>query len=427
MNPSVFRIYIFGFILFFSAILPAAAQEQNIEQEAAIYANLETFANILDLLQKHYIEEVNSAEILIGAVRGMLNLLDPHSAYLSPEDFKDLQEDTSGVFIGVGIEVTVRDGILTVVAPISGSPAFQQGVKAGDQILKINGRSTKDMGLSDAVKHLRGKRGETVSITVGRAGLSQAQDIVLVRDLIPNQSVLVKELAPGIQHIYITNFQAATTKDFRQILQDIEQKEALKGIILDLRNNPGGLLEQAIRVADVFIERGVLVSTRGRNKKDEVLFEAHPGTDKYTVPLVVLVNGGSASAAEIVAGALQDHGRGIILGTKTFGKGSVQTVVPLPDGAGLRLTTARYYTPKGHSIQETGITPDIIVPLDETGEGQGDSFRQLREKDLHRHLEHEHSDSKQEGLSRKEGELEEMLAADNQLRNALFILQMMLR
>jgi carboxyl-terminal processing protease len=412
MKPPRFcLVFLAACVLLLAA--PLSAEKGGQRQEAEIYSNLETFANILDLLQKHYVDKVSSSELLLGAVNGMLGALDPHSAYLSPKEFKELQEDTSGNFSGVGIEVTVRDGVLTVVSAIAGTPAFAQGVKAGDQILGINGLPTQDMTLNAATRLLRGKIGDKVTLSLGRDG--QVQDIVLTRSLIPQHSIASTELEPGLLHVQISSFQSATARDFKEALSKAAKKHPLKGLLLDLRNNPGGLLEQAVKVAGLFIKKGVLVSTKGRDREHDMLFEANPGAEKYTVPMVVLVNAGSASAAEIVAGALQDHKRALILGTKTFGKGSVQTVVPLPDGAGLRLTTARYCTPSGRSIQETGISPDIVVPLEEKGSAEQSS---IREKDLLHHFENTDKTGQENSSP-----TEDVLAEDNQLLAALFILK----
>ncbi|WP_339137613.1 MAG: S41 family peptidase [Candidatus Electrothrix sp. GW3-4] len=407
------------------------------ERDAETYNHLETFANVLDLLQKHYVDKVESGEVLIGAINGMLGSLDPHSSYMSPEDFKELQEDTKGSFSGIGIEVTVRDGVLTVVSPIAGTPAYRQGVKAGDQIVRINNISTQGMTLPDAVKILRGNQGEKVTVTIRRTGLNELLDMAFVRDIIPHHSVVAKKLGNGFHYIQVTSFQATTTRDFKKVLRKAGQEGVIQGIVLDLRNNPGGLLDQAVQLVDVFLESGVIVTTRGREKENDMYFEADRGKTRYTFPAVVLVNGGSASASEIVAGALQDHKRAVILGTRTFGKGSVQTVVPLPNGAGVRLTTARYYTPSGRSIQATGIVPDMIIPFEEekiTGQGGG-STALLREEDLPHHFEN-NSQGKNEGQVKKKkkniqvpkgtaAEFADRLAGDNQLQVALFILKKM--
>jgi len=432
--------------LFFASlpVPPLHAADANQQQETETYKNLETFANVLDLLQQHYIDEINSRGILIGAINGMLTSLDPHSSYLSAEDYKELQDDTKGSFSGIGIEITVRDNVLTVVSPIVGTPAYEKGVKAGDQIIKINGQYTKDMTLADAIKQLRGNRGDKVTISINRKGFQELQDIELVRDVIPHYSVVSIEIEPGLLYVQITNFQATTTRDFRKALQKAMKKQPIKGLLLDLRNNPGGLLDQAVKVADVVIDKGIIVSTRGRDADQDMIFEAHKGTKKYDFPMIVLVNGGSASASEIVAGALQDHNRALILGTQTFGKGSVQTIVPLPDGAGLRMTTARYYTPSGESIQATGITPDMVIPLEENKEMNegGEPRHRIREKDLPHHFENntrkkndsETADAVEDSIeikepvkTEKEGSKQtkfaKRLAVDNQLRTALFILK----
>ena len=404
-------------------------------KEAETYQHLETFANVLDLLQKHYVDKVESSDVLIGAINGMLSSLDPHSSYMSPEDFKELQEDTRGSFSGIGIEVTVRDGVLTVVSPIAGTPAYKQGVKAGDQIVRINDISTRGMTLPDAVKILRGNQGEKVAITIRRAGLNELLDMVFVRDIISNHSVIAQKLGEGFHRIQVTSFQATTTRDFKKALRKAAQKGVIQGIVLDLRNNPGGLLDQAVQLADVLLESGVIVTTRGREKENDMHFEARRGKIRYTFSVVVLVNGGSASASEIVAGALQDHKRALILGTRTFGKGSVQTVVPLPNGAGVRLTTARYYTPSGRSIQATGIVPDMIIPYEEkeiTGQGSAPHTR-LREEDLPHHFENSDDTEVDEQERKKKkkhqpenlsiNEISARLAKDNQLHAALFILK----
>lgn len=409
--------------------------EKEAEKEAETYKHLETFANVLDLLQKHYVDKVESSDVLIGAINGMLSSLDPHSSYMSPEDFKELQEDTRGSFSGIGIEVTVRDGVMTVVSPIAGTPAYKQGVKAGDQIIGINKISTQGMTLPDAVKLLRGNQGEKVAITIRRAGLNELLEMVFVRDIIPHHSVIAQKLGDGFYRIQITSFQATTTRDFKKALRKAAQNGVIQGLVLDLRNNPGGLLDQAVQISDVLLESGVIVTTRGREKENDMHFEARRGKTQYTFPAVVLVNGGSASASEIVAGALQDHKRALILGTRTFGKGSVQTVVPLPSGAGVRLTTARYYTPSGRSIQATGIVPDMIIPFEEqdmTGQVATPNVR-MREEDLPHHFEN-NDDTKgaEQGQEKKKkiqpenravDEISAQLAEDNQLHAALFILK----
>ena len=358
------------------------------------YESLEAFSNVLNLVQENYVEEVDSQKAIEGAIRGMLNTLDPHSSYMKPDDFKELQVETQGSFTGIGIEITMKDNILTVVSPIEGTPAFAKGLKAGDKIVKIGDEPTQDMSLMEAVKRLRGPKGSEVTISIHRKGWADLKEITLVRDIIPIHSVKSKLLEPGYPYVRIINFQAQTTADFKKALTDLEKQGKVKGLIIDLRNNPGGLLDQSVKIADIFIDEGVIVSTKGRIKEQNSMFYARDNNVKHNFPLVVLVNEGSASASEIVAGALQDHKKAVIIGAQTFGKGSVQTIIPMDSGAGLRLTTARYYTPSGRSIQATGITPDIVVPspttlsveADDKEDEQDKKPKYLREKDLKHHI-----------------------------------------
>lgn len=357
--------------------------------QADTYKSLETFANVLNILENNYVDEVDSQKLVEGAIKGMLNSLDPHSSFLKPEDFKELQVETKGSFTGIGIEVTIVDGILTVVSPIEGAPAFEKGLKAGDKILKIDNESTQDMNLMDAVKKLRGPKGTEVTISVFREGWTDLQEFVIVRDLIPLQSVKAKMLDSDYGYARITNFQAKTTRDLSDALKELAGKNTIKGLILDLRNNPGGLLDQAIRVSDLFLREGVIVTTQGRIADQNYEYKAHSFGDHFDYPMIVLVNEGSASASEIVAGAMQDNKRALILGSQTFGKGSVQTIIPMPNGAGLRLTTARYYTPNGTSIQAKGITPDIVVASvieEEPNPTEKDQPKFIREQDLKHHI-----------------------------------------
>jgi len=409
-------------------------------QERDIYRDLETFANVLTLIQQYYVDEINSSKVINGAINGMLGSLDPHSAYMTPEDFKDLEEETSGSFTGIGIEISIRDGVLTAVAPIEGTPADRQGIKSGDQIVRINGELTKTMTLMEAVKKLRGTKGTPVTITVHRQEWKEPKDFTMIREAIPLVSVKYTELEPGFAYVRVSNFQATTTRDLRNALKNVKKKHRIQGVVLDLRNNPGGLLDQAVKVTDVFLDKGVIVSTKGRNKEEQMVFEAHPDDGYTDFPMVVLVNGGSASGSEIVAGALQDHRRAVIMGTTTFGKGSVQTILPLPEGAGLRLTTAKYYTPSGDSIQATGIKPDIVVPLTTTPAPEAVSAppaKTIREKDLPGHLENDKSGPKRSGGETIEDgdqqeELQQMedirqitkrMEQDNQLRAAFATLK----
>jgi len=327
------------------------------------YEKLKVFTEILSLVQANYVDDVNSKELIYGAVKGMLDTLDPHSSFMPPEAFREMQVETQGSFGGLGIEITVKDRLLTVVAPIEGTPADKAGIQPGDRIVKIEGQVTKDMTLMEAVRRLRGPKGSKVTISIVREGRSEPFDVVLVREVIEVKSIRQKDLGDGIYYVRISSFQERTSHDLERALEQA-QKGQTRAVILDLRNDPGGLLNQAVAVSDMFLEKGqLIVYTRGRQKDQDLRFTAEHAGGFPMLPMVVLVNGGSASASEIVAGALQDWKRAVILGTQTFGKGSVQTVIPLSDGSGLRLTTAKYFTPKGRSIHGSGITPDIVVEL----------------------------------------------------------------
>jgi carboxyl-terminal processing protease len=356
------------------------------------YENLEIFTNILSIVQKNYVDPVSTRQLVDGAINGMLTSLDPHSAYLTPDLYRELQVDTQGSFGGLGIEITVKSGILTVVSPIEDTPAFRAGIKAGDQILKIEGEFTKDMSLVEAVKRMRGPKGSKVTLTLRREGVPDLFDVQVTREVIQIQSVKSRPLDKGYGYVRLTQFQERTDEDLEKAIDKLSKQSGgkLEGLVLDLRNNPGGLLTQAVRVSDLFVNSGLLVYTDGRLEGQKQRYYAHKRKERVECPMVVLVNGGSASAAEIVAGALQDHRRALILGTQTFGKGSVQTILPLGDNSALRLTTARYYTPRGRSIQATGITPDIVMGNEVAGakpsgaHGEGGDF--LREENLRGHF-----------------------------------------
>jgi carboxyl-terminal processing protease len=325
------------------------------------YERLKVFTEILSLVQSHYVEDVNSKEVIYGAVKGMLETLDPHSSFMPPEAFKEMQVETQGVFGGLGIEITVKDRMLTVVAPIEGTPADRAGVQPGDRILRIERDITKDMTLQEAVRKLRGPKGSKVTIAILREGLTEPLEVTLVREVIEVKSVRNKDLGEGMYYARVSSFQERTAKDLERVLEQ-GVKGGATALILDLRNDPGGLLNQAVSVSGMFLDKGqLIVYTQGRQKSQDMRFNAESPYVFPKLPMVVLINGGSASASEIVAGALQDWKRAVILGTKSFGKGSVQTVIPLSDGSGLRLTTAKYFTPKGRSIHGTGIMPDILV------------------------------------------------------------------
>lgn len=435
MNRSKKYFVIFAACL---AVITLSFWERSHNVEAGTqetYKNLETFSNVLSLLQQNYVEEIDSTEVIEGAIKGMLASLDPHSSYMKPDDFHELKIETKGSFSGIGIEITMKDGILTVVSPIEGTPAFKMGVKAQDKILKIDDESTKDLSLMEAVKRLRGPKGTKVTISIHREGLTELKDISIIRNVIPLISVKSKTLEPGYGYIRIRNFQSKTTKEFKEALADLSKDGDLNGLVLDLRSNPGGLLDQSVKISDIFLDEGMIVSTRGRIKDQNMEFKAHANGEKYTFPIIVLVNEGSASASEIVAGALQDHKRALILGAQTFGKGSVQTIIPMINGAGLRLTTARYYTPNGTSIQATGITPDIIVPTqliapDAHADDEKKKMKFMREKDLKHHFENgaeEEKKEKEKEISIEESEedakIHEEIENDNQLHQALMLLK----
>lgn len=401
------------------------------------YKSLKTFTDVLEIVEKNYVDEVDAKELINKAIQGMVHSLDPHSALLPPEAYDELQIDTKGEFGGIGIVITMQDGILTVISPIEGTPAFKAGIEAQDKIIKVDGEPTQDMKLWEAVKKMRGPKGEEVVITVVRKGVPKPIEFKLIRDIIPVESVRSLVLKPGYGYIRVTNFQANTSEDIVTELEKMEAGEvALKGLILDLRNNPGGLLDQAIEVSDIFLEDETILSIKGRYKKNNKVFNGKPNRRPHNYPIVVLINSGSASASEIVAGALQDNHRALILGTKSFGKGSVQTVEELPDGYGLKLTIARYYTPSGRSIQAKGIEPDIMIQhkiIEEAEEAEDDDV--ITEADLKNHLEAEpgideydedlkpKKKKKKRKTSTKYGKLKlEDLNADYQVTRALEIL-----
>jgi carboxyl-terminal processing protease len=329
---------------------------------AATYENLRLFTEVLSIIQSQYVDEVPPKELVYSAIKGTLRGLDPHSSFLDPEMYREMQVETSGSFGGLGIEITLKDDVLTVVAPIEGTPAYRAGILSGDRIVKIEGLSTKDMQLADAVKRMRGKPGSKVTISVVREGWTEPKDFPIVREQIRVQSVKSQQMEPGVEYIRLRQFQEQTAGDLEAALEKYTKEGKIQGLILDLRNNPGGLLTSSVEVTEKFIEPGrLVVYTEGRVRNQNMRFQANTKRVYTDFPMVVLVNQGSASASEIVAGALQDWGRAVVLGTQTFGKGSVQTIIPLSDGSGLRLTTAKYYTPKGRSIHGKGVTPDIIV------------------------------------------------------------------
>lgn len=352
------------------------------------YKGLKLFTDVIELIQRNYVDEVDTQKMIEAAIQGMVRSLDPHSSLLPPDALKELQIDTHGEFTGIGIHVTMRNNLVTVISPIEGTPAYRAGIKAGDRIIKVDGAPTED--LRDAVKRMRGPKGTTVVITIIRQGAPEPLEFSLVRDVIPIYSVKAELLKPGYGYVWITNFRENTTDDLIEALQAMETAEVpMKGLVLDLRDNPGGILNQAIEVSDLFLEEGEILSIKGREGQNTKVFRAHADNVKRDYPIVVLINGGSASASEIVAGALQDHKRALILGTTSFGKGSVQTVETLRDGYGLKFTIARYYTPSGRSIQAKGVEPDVVVKHRILSDTETGSERMLKEKDLKNHLDAE--------------------------------------
>jgi carboxyl-terminal processing protease len=362
------KAFVIGALLVVLTLSLGGSAVSKVTDNAATYEQLRLFTEVLSIVQNQYVDEVPPKDLIYNAIKGTLRGLDPHSSFLDPESYREMQVETSGSFGGLGIEITLKDDILTVVAPIDGTPAYRAGLHTGDRIVKIDGLSTKDMQLSDAVKRMRGKPGTKVTISIVREGWTEPKDFDIVREQIRVQSVRAVELGDGIEYLRLRQFQEQSPQDLEAQLEKFS-KAGMKALILDLRNNPGGLLTAAVEVSEKFIDDGKLVVyTEGRVRNQNMRFSAHPKKGYAQMPMVVLVNGGSASASEIVAGALQDWGRATIVGTQTFGKGSVQTIIPLSDGSGLRLTTAKYFTPKGRSIHGKGITPDVVidVPKDTT-------------------------------------------------------------
>jgi carboxyl-terminal processing protease len=376
------------------------------------YHKLDVFTRVLTYVENNYVEEVSQEELVYGAVKGMVKTLDPHSAFLTPEEYKDMKVETEGEFGGVGIEVELRDGKLVVIAPLPNSPAQKAGMRTGDRIIAIDGKATTQLGINDAIHRMRGKPGTRVRLMVERAGWPVARELELVRDVIRTVAVTSRMLEPGYAYVAIKQFNEKVTRQMEEQLTALEKQAGgkLRGLVLDLRNNPGGLFDQSVRVADAFLESGTIVKTMGRHGKVVDEERARPRGTHSGFPMIVLVNGGSASASEIVAGALQDHGRAVIMGTQTFGKGSVQTLIEFPqDHSALKLTIARYYTPKGRSIQERGIRPDIVVePM--VPERKAKDGPEKTERDLPKHLRNE---------QRGEGPKGPAVIDDYQLKTAL--------
>ena len=408
-----------GVIVTAQVAAPLIAQEA--DKKATIYEQLDLFGNIFERIRSQYVEEVDESELIEAAINGMLTSLDPHSSYLPPEDFDDMQVQTRGEFGGLGIEVTQEDGFVKVVSPIDGTPADEAGIEAGDFITHVDGESVLGLNLNEAVELMRGPVGSEITITVVREGADEPFDVVIVRDTIKLTAVRAR-LEGDIAVLRITTFNDQTspnlTRSFNELVEEAGAVDQLRGVVLDLRNNPGGLLTEAIKVSDAFLDAGEIVSTRGRNPQDSDRYNATEGDITDGLPMVVLINGGSASASEIVAGALQDHRRGVVVGTKSFGKGSVQTIMPLRGDGAMRLTTARYYTPSGRSIQALGVSPDIVVeqqPRREAEDEEAEDARRSRfEADLRGRLD---NDSLSEDQKKQLEEERRAAEAASKLRN----------
>ena len=416
-----------GSILFIGGSCVIAAVSDSDKFDA-----LKRFSQVLDIVERYYVKEVPRKELVDGALKGMLQSLDPHSTLLTEEEFKEMQEATYGEFCGIGIEITQENNHLTVVAPIDDTPADKAGIKAGDYILAVNGRPTSEMSLQEAASLIRGPKKTEVELTILHKDAKEPTTIKIKRETIPLISIKSRELEPGYYWVRISRFSERTTSELNEVLKAASKKGPIQGIVLDLRSNPGGLLEQAISVTDVFLKEGTIVSIRGRMEESSKEFKATNNTSDITAPIVVLVNAGSASASEIVAGALGDHKRALIVGERTFGKGSVQNIVPLADETGLKLTVALYYTPSGRSIQAEGIQPDIELPFDPNpvATQTQNPLHMMREQDLRKHLEKNTSNTKEEKntknnqkseQNKKEPlpEVKEFLNKDNQLRMGL--------
>jgi carboxyl-terminal processing protease len=393
------------------------------DSEEIPFEDLQSFTEVFSRVKSDYVEPVDDKKLIEDAIRGMLNGLDPHSAFLNTNEFTDLKIGTTGQFGGLGIEVGMENGFVKVISPIDDTPASRAGIQASDLIIKLDDKSVKGMSLNDAVKIMRGKPNTDIAITIVREGESQPLVIVITREIIRVKSVKNKMLEPGFGYVRISNFQSRTTTDLLKAISDLQKQERLKGMVLDLRNNPGGVLNGAVGVSDAFIDDGLIVYTEGRLDDSSHRYVATPGDSLNGAPLVVLINGGSASASEIVAGAIQDHKRGIIMGTKSFGKGSVQTIQELRNGSAVKLTTARYFTPKGRSIQAKGIEPDITqstLRLSDKDEKSGKSYS---EKDLEGRLSNPNGESESGSNEGDEDNAEKLAQTDFQLFEALNLLK----
>ena len=410
-------------ILLLTLITLLAPKTYGSSSDEEKYKYLDLFGQVFDRVRSSYVEEVTDQELIEKAIDGMLSGLDPHSGFMNEEVFQEMQMDTEGKFGGLGIEITMEEGFVKVIAPIEDTPAYDAGVLAGDYIIQIDETPVFGLTLNEAVELMRGKKGEPIVITISRAN-TEPFEIEIIRDYIKIRSVK-SEVLNNIGYLRITSFNEQTESGLLNAIKKIEQENKIKGYVLDVRSNPGGLLTQAVKVTDIFLERGEIVSTRGRDKKDIRRYRAKKSDRTNGKPLVVIIDGGSASASEIVAGALQDHKRAIIIGTQSFGKGSVQTIIPFQVSnsdnlTGIRLTTARYYTPSGESIQGKGIVPDIII---EQGEFESFDYKRFSESDLKDSLDKNNEEDVEENGDNELSEFEKRLEIDYQLRRAFDLVQ----
>ncbi|MEH6589241.1 MAG: S41 family peptidase [Halioglobus sp.] len=398
---------------------PTAAVDATPEQLPL--EELRTFADVFNQIRVGYVEEIDDSTLLEYAVQGMLTGLDPHSVYLTSDAFEKLQSSTSGEFSGLGLEVGMEDGYINIISPIDGSPAAEAGLQSGDVILKLDQAPVQGMSLNEAINLMRGPKGSKIELSIGRSGESQPFDVTLIRDTIKVASVREKILEPGYGYIRIAQFQIRTGADVANSLQKLSEEAPLKGLVLDLRNNPGGVLRASVDVSDLFMNGGTVVYTEGRLPNSEMHYNATEGDHSNGIPLVILINGGSASASEIVAGALQDHSRAVIMGTESFGKGSVQTILPLSDSRAVKLTTALYFTPNGRSIQAQGIVPDIQVERAKVTAYKNN--KRISEADLNGHLDNAKGEKNDTESAVSRRVANELLSSDNQLYEALTLLK----
>jgi len=426
MKPKSVRSWLIVILILavtsaFAAKIVANKEHQNSKKSESTYEDLGLFTSVLNKVQKDYVEPVSTKKLIYGALKGMVSSLDPHSAFMTPDEYKDLQVSTQGQFGGVGMTITLKDGVLTVISPIEDTPAAKAGIEPGDKIIMIDGKPTRDLTLEQDLNMIRGPSGTKVSLTIVREGWKQPKTFELTREIIKIKSVKYDVIDGNYGYIRIIQFQETTNNELQKALDEIHKKtdNNIKGLILDLRNNPGGLLNQAVDVASHFIKSGLIVYTKGRLPDQQMKFMATGKNVEPDYPIVVLINGGTASASEIVAGALQDHKRAIIVGTPSFGKGSVQTIIPLDDGSALRLTTALYYTPNGRSIQAEGIQPNILMHEEKVVEESQNIFG-ITEKDLEGHFP---AQNKLKKITQEESKKIKELLSDSEIRRALDILK----